>query len=176
MHWPWPWYPGICPMAMIDGLKKLSMVTETLEFTSWSMVNGHNGNFGHEKFGSTPRWKKSSSNIVVKWLKILTMDQFWINAGVIKGYHLSLSYCGEMVKKFWPWPLSKSTFWQWTMTIVKIEISRGQNGQPEIWVRNWTQNVHSDHWPWGKVLCLSPPPPPPLNLIIQWHGINQIDN
>ena len=30
-------------MAMIDGLKKLSMVTETLEFTSWSMVNGHNG-------------------------------------------------------------------------------------------------------------------------------------
>ena len=25
-------------MAMIDGLKKLSMVTETLEFTSWSMV------------------------------------------------------------------------------------------------------------------------------------------
>ena len=57
-------------MAMIDGLKKLNMVTETLEFTSWSMV---------------PQWsmvimeilamknldqrlgeKKSSSNIVVK--------------------------------------------------------------------------------------------------------------
>ena len=33
-----PRYPGICPMAMIDGLKKLSMVTVTLESTSWSMV------------------------------------------------------------------------------------------------------------------------------------------
>ena len=24
--------------------------------------------------------------------------------------------------------------------------------------------------------CALAPPPPPLNLIIQWHGINQIDN
>ena len=36
-----------------------------------------------------------------------------------------------------------------TMTIVKIQNSRGQIGQPEILPRNRTQNVYFDHWPWS---------------------------
>ena len=70
-----------------------------------------------------------------------------------------------------------------TMTIGKIQISRGQNYQPEIWLGNWTQNVNFaiDHgansrvsvamvkffWPLtigqipgchGHGQCLPPPP------------------